>query len=660
MDIKKIIDPLKVTTDPALLSYLAKTGIDPDYVEFTDDYGTLVYKDRQGRDRRNLCSKRYLDHASGKRFTVVSGLPMCRQDGTKLIPGFDPGSKTHYLKTNLMEGEVTDTGLITLEPVNDQPAGVMKNDILSWNPTLYLDGVQIAFISGPVLLSVDPWNGVFTDNVLVWDYGICKRLIRIIQGKLKERWVFTSNPGGAVRIVHNHSGKGDFRLGQYAVDSDVEEIPATVFTLAEYPFEIETESTFYPDAHEETATVDGRVYHYNPSSSWATLRDGAGTHSADTGSQDYSSDIYGRQTGPLFDWIVREIFLFDISDVGEDIISAGALSHYCTAKKDEISISPSTAIVASAPNSNTALLAGDYDSLGTTLFSNVLAYGSWNIDAYNPHTMNSTGIAFLQAAVDGDGIAKLGMRENEYDLENDIPSPTGDGESGFEIYFADNGTNKPKLVLTHSLLDVDESAECSFELEAFNERKLTLQSTTSLEAESSMGRKLGFPGIVSLETEASMGRKLGFSLSTLIEIEATGPLHILLLKSAITSFEVETEAGRHLQLPLSSSFAIEAELSRKLIFPLSSLIEMEADGTFRAGLEKSASVLIEMEAAAGRHLRLPLSAFIEMEAVAGRHLIKSFSALIEIEAVGELAILIPMVRKQQLLLEITTEEQVTH
>jgi len=34
--------------------------------------------------------------------------------------------------------------------------------------------------------------------------------------------------------------------------------------------------------------------------------------------------------------------------------------------------------------------------------------------------------------------------------------------------------------------------------------------------------------------------------------------------------------------------------------------------------------------------------------------------LIEIEAVGELALLIPMIRKQQLLLEITNEEQVTH
>jgi len=229
-----------------------------------------------------------------------------------------------------------------------------------------------------------------------------------------------------------------------------------------------------------------------------------------------------------------------------------------------------------------------------------------------------------------------------------------------------------------TLSDIDKSLSASFQVAANNERKLTLQAFISIETESSMGRKLGFPlsalleleaettlhiGIfkslsVSFEIEAEAGRKLVFPLSSLLEVEAVAPLQ--LLKALSVLIEIEAEAGKLLKFPLSSLIEMEAEAVRKLILPLSALIEVEAVGTFRAGLEKSISVSLEVEAEGGKLLKFPLSALIEVEAVAGRHLIKPLSALIEVEAVGELALLIPMVRKQQLLLEITTEEQVTH
>ena len=45
MAMRKVTDPAKKTTDPVLLAHLAKMGIDPEFVEFTDDYGAYVYKD---------------------------------------------------------------------------------------------------------------------------------------------------------------------------------------------------------------------------------------------------------------------------------------------------------------------------------------------------------------------------------------------------------------------------------------------------------------------------------------------------------------------------------------------------------------------------------------------------------------------------------------
>jgi len=648
MAVQKVTDPKRKTTDPVLLSHLKRERIYPAYVEFTEDYSAS-----------HPMAKFYKDRLSGKHFQVISGLPMVRfDDGSKILPRFEPSTNKWYFGNNNFEGEVLNTGGISLASVIDTFSGALAGRYVYWNPKLYVGGVEIQPVSGPVLLAIDPINSNYNNNVLEWDYGYCKRWLRVIESRFMERWVFQQSPGAEVRIVHNHTGeKGIFRLGSYAIDDDVEVIPLEVFQDEDtiYPFKVSTDSTFYSQAN---VYEDGRLWQNIDNTAWSTIRNDPGGVANDV--EDYSLiSQFTSGTVSLWKAIARGIYMMNTASIPDgDTISAAVFSVYHSGtKSDDNAATPVTNLYSVAPANDNEIVGGDYDAFGDTPYCDSgIAYAAWSV-GYNNFPYNATGIASISKV----GTTYIGARF-EYDADDIEPNRGGNSlNSRVWTYWVEKGNGyKPKLVVTHSLPDIDKSLSVSFEMEAYNARKLTLPASTTVETEASMGRKLGFPGIVSLETESSMGRKLGFSLSSLFELEATGTLHILLLKSAITNFEVEAEAGRHLQLPLSSSFEIEAELVRKLVFPLSSLIELEATVSYRMGLEKSASILFEMEAAAGRHLVLPLESLIEIESGGNLGLKKSLSALIEIEAVGELALLIPMVRKQQLLLEITTEEQVTH
>ena len=124
-----------------------------------------------------------------------------------------------------------------------------------------------------MLLPIDPVNSGYSNNTLVWDYGICLRQIRAIEGRLHEHWVFDRNPIGEVRVQHNHTGTYPLNLGPYAISSDIELVPASVFDEAEYPFLVgASPETFYPDADPETSSVDGPVADAGNNLTWANLR----------------------------------------------------------------------------------------------------------------------------------------------------------------------------------------------------------------------------------------------------------------------------------------------------------------------------------------------------------------------------------------------------
>jgi len=60
---EKVTDPLKIVTDPVLLSALAKQGIDKDFVEFVQDYAP-----RSLGKEHSPYAKFYRDLNTNKRF----------------------------------------------------------------------------------------------------------------------------------------------------------------------------------------------------------------------------------------------------------------------------------------------------------------------------------------------------------------------------------------------------------------------------------------------------------------------------------------------------------------------------------------------------------------------------------------------------------------
>ena len=438
--VKKVTDAAKQVTDTVLLAHLSKHGIDKVGVEFVQDYGKSV------KGVSSPYAKFYRDLNSNKRFAVISQLPMCDADGVKLEVGWDKAGSKYVSRNNLFHAVADEDGLeITIR--NDQPDGRKENDKVTVRPQIYLDGAEINCIMGPVLLGVDPVNENYHENVLEWDFGICKRRIRVIEGRLLGSWIFSSNPRGQVRIKYNQTGEFKLKLGQFRVNDDEELIPAAAFDVPteEYPLSISDTATFYPDAHPETSSVDGRVYTTLDNTAWNTLQGGGGSFGADTSTVDYVGFI----SGSVSDWnsISRSIILFYITGISGTITGA-TLSLKASTKVDDNAAAPTLNIYSASPASNTEIVAGDYDSLGSVPFCDTpITYAGWSA-GYKAFVLNEDGLAAIAIGQ----VAKFGVRTANYDVPNTEP-PRG-GNSKFTLmrfYDSEKGADyKPKLVVTYT------------------------------------------------------------------------------------------------------------------------------------------------------------------------------------------------------------------
>ena len=209
--------------------------------------------------------------------------------------------------------------------------------------------------------------------------------------------------------------------------------------------------TFYPDPHPESTTVDGYArqgYGAGSGVVWATIQPAAGNLAFDSDALIYFAHIAGDTNSPNWRIIGRSIFLFDTSVIGTDSISAATLSLYGNAEADPASWGIDINIYSSAPATDTAVVAGDYDSLGITAYCDTsLTLATFSTIAYNDFAFNAAGIA----AISKTGISKFGAREAIHDAGNSEPAHSN-SESYFYGYMADqaNTTYDPKLVVTYT------------------------------------------------------------------------------------------------------------------------------------------------------------------------------------------------------------------
>jgi hypothetical protein len=216
-----------------------------------------------------------------------------------------------------------------------------------------------------------------------------------------------------------------------------------------------TVTTFNPDADAEDTSVDGAVTNNPSSTSFATLRNASsGTLAEPSAAAPYMARLSATTTTNEYSIIARGFFLFDTSSIptGDTIVSATFDLVY-TERGD--GFTSSIAMVTSSPASDTNLVTGDYDQLGTARQAADLTYAGLTVDSatFNSFTLNSTGLGNISKT----GITKFGTR---IDLDLDDMSVSeaqalwsSEAQSYLAAAMADetlSSDKAPRLVVTHS------------------------------------------------------------------------------------------------------------------------------------------------------------------------------------------------------------------
>ncbi len=211
----------------------------------------------------------------------------------------------------------------------------------------------------------------------------------------------------------------------------------------------------YPDANPESNSVDGRVNQSDSGASWASLRAGAGTGASDIDSPTWFADINGIEDPNEYGDLYRSIFLYYTAALTAAATITAAVKSVCgTAKTTTAGKSPTLNVYSSAPASNTALAAGDFDSLGTTPFCDTaITYAAFDIGGtiYNNWALNPAGRAAVSKTITP---TKLALREATYDVANVDPGLNNSNNSvSFSGKFAETAgtTADPKLTITYTV-----------------------------------------------------------------------------------------------------------------------------------------------------------------------------------------------------------------
>jgi hypothetical protein len=228
--------------------------------------------------------------------------------------------------------------------------------------------------------------------------------------------------------------------------------PAEKYSFHLAPQEVCASASFNPDADPESTSVDGTTYRGGVNETFATIRSSAGTASGDNwGADSTCINIVASGTTDQFDTLRRAVFLFDISSLAGATISAADYklhTRYRTYALGHNDID----LVESSPASNTALVSSDYNiaSWGSTLLATSVNTSAIANNAYTTWTINASGVTFLQSAVDGAGIAKLGLRMN-WDTAGSFGGVwQASGTTGTAATYADAGSNEPTLDVTYA------------------------------------------------------------------------------------------------------------------------------------------------------------------------------------------------------------------
>lgn len=208
---------------------------------------------------------------------------------------------------------------------------------------------------------------------------------------------------------------------------------------------------FYSNANPETTSVDGNTYDKDNNLIWSALIAEPGNFATDINDEDWFIYISASTTSNQWARLARPILLFDTSAIPDDaIIYEASLSVRSTASKVTFGSNlPDVNVYTSNPDSNTALAAGDFDSLGNVaLCDTPITYTAWKSTDWNTWSFNDTGIALI----DKSGVSKFGLRNANYDVAGVAPPSWSSG--AYMVFwgnFSERGTGyKPTLTVKYT------------------------------------------------------------------------------------------------------------------------------------------------------------------------------------------------------------------
>lgn len=218
-------------------------------------------------------------------------------------------------------------------------------------------------------------------------------------------------------------------------------------------------TTLYPDADPESNSVDGYCDHVAVGSTFTALVNGAGTFAAPSAASAHAALILvdaGDATNE-YTIIRRAFILFDdtanaIPDT--DTVDSARIRFWVDAVSNQLSgaTHDNSRIVAvsSAPASATNLVAGDYNSQGSTNFGESNTQTNLTTAAYNDITLNASGLS----NIDITGLSQFAL-QYKWDFGDTTTGLTwtaGEVNQSVGMLFAETtGTaNDPILEVTHS------------------------------------------------------------------------------------------------------------------------------------------------------------------------------------------------------------------
>ena len=298
----------------------------------------------------------------------IQQAPIYNDDGSRVDCSWYGAGDSYSIGNNVFAVQVKGASIST----------TYQGQTLSWNPVVLVDAKEYDAKGNQQVLAVDPINSNYQSNTLEWDYGVCVRRVRVIEGMVQETWIFKENPKGTVWIRDNMEKSVGFTwaIAPYAYDAndnplvinEYKQVMASEFDRVEkeggYPVTIDPTEVYVTSASDGHASSSKNTY----AAAWGA----ASADSVYAGAAQFSIG----QLKQINSLVYRAYVYFDTSDIPDAaVISAVNLSLY---GKTDVTITGDFNITVTngmPTYPSDPLVVGDYDKTKYTGIGSV-GYGT--------------------------------------------------------------------------------------------------------------------------------------------------------------------------------------------------------------------------------------------------------------------------------------------